>query len=451
MIEIIRYLILSTLIWGVLVLVYPLISRAGSFEQRRWYMLLTLSFGALLPLVHWTTPELPVLMVSLPELNFYPPSIPSEAAAMDWTWTDLFLSIYFAGLFLRLGYYLLGSLRLIRLCRQGIRSSYMNSPIFLLPFPMVPFHVMGQLYFPRHLVEDPNAFQMAFRHEQAHQQLGHGIDLLLGNLAQILFWFQPLTTLIVRELRLIHEYQADQTVIHDLERDNYARFLVTFRSIKLIHPAIHTLNQSPLKQRIMQMYQTPTAWKLPHFAVFFLLAASLLGTTAFKGITWMPDPSASALSVIDTIPFPDQLINVVPSEESFAVVEVMPRFPGCEEMGLSGADRDQCAQRKMLEYVYNHLKYPEEAIRKEVEGTSIASFIIEKDGSISTIKILRDIGGGTGEETSRVLRLMQEDGIRWIPGEQGGKKVRVEFKLPVKFKLTDKGDKTKSKKKRKSK
>ncbi|MBK7343411.1 MAG: hypothetical protein IPJ06_10175 [Saprospiraceae bacterium] len=56
---------------------------------------------------------------------------------------------------------------------------------------------------------------------------------------------------------------------------------------------------------------------------------------------------------------------------------------------------------------------------------------------MSSIQIVRDIGGGTGEETTRVLQQMQEEGIRWIPGEQEGKKVRVVFNLPIKFKLTD--------------
>ena len=80
----------------------------------------------------------------------------------------------------------------------------------------------------------------------------------------------------------------------------------------------------------------------------------------------------------------------------------------------------------------------------------MSAVVVEKDGTLSTFKIVRDIGGGTGEETTRVLQQMQQDGIRWIPGEQDGQKVRVEFMLPVKFKLTDDSSTASPKKRRKT-
>lgn len=437
MIEILRYLLLSSLIWGILVLAYPMISPVGSLVQRRWYLLLTLIGGALLPLMQWSSPEMPLIVLTLPEVVTNTPISDSVTTRSGWTWLDLSLFIYSAGLTVRAGYAVHGLIRLMQLCRKGIRTSYKLTPIRLLPFDTVPFHVFGQLYFPNSLVADTKAFHMAYKHELAHRQLGHGLDLFLGNLLRILFWFQPLVPVIIRELRLVHEFQADQAVIHEHERDTYARFIGTFRSTQPIHPAMHTISQSPLKQRIMQMYNTPTTWKLPHFALLLILASILTGTTAFSGISWKNQAGSNTLSVLDSIP--DSEGSAIPGaeSESFTIAEVMPRFPGCEDQGLTGLELNQCAQRKMLEYIYTHLKYPEEAIKNEVEGTSIASFIVEKDGSISSIQIVRDIGGGTGEETTRVLQQMQEEGIRWIPGEQDGQKVRVVFNLPIKFKLTD--------------
>ncbi|MEZ5030810.1 MAG: M56 family metallopeptidase [Saprospiraceae bacterium] len=443
--DILRYLLLSTLIWGILVLAYPMISRAGSLDQRRWYLIATLLAGALVPLVHWASPDLPAIVVTIPEVS----ALATGQLAPDritWSWTDLVLSLYLAGVLLRSGSFAVGMIQLVRLCQQGTRVTYLNTQVYLLPYAVVPFHGLGQLYFPSQMMDDPKAFQMAFRHEQAHQQLGHGIDLVLANLFRILFWFQPLVPLIIRELRLVHEFQADKTVIHQIERDAYARFIGSFRSTQRLHPTIHSLDQSPLKQRIMQMYTSPKTWKLSHFTILLALVSIVLGSTAFKGFTWTQHAGQASLAMLDSIPPSDQLPGS--GDESFSVVEVMPRFPGCEDQGLTGVELDRCAQRKMLEYVYTHLKYPEEAIKNEVEGTSIASFVVEKNGTISNIKIVRDIGGGTGEETARVLRQMQEDGIRWIPGEQGGQTVRVEFKLPIKFKLTDDSE-TSTKKKKK--
>lgn len=68
-----------------------------------------------------------------------------------------------------------------------------------------------------------------------------------------------------------------------------------------------------------------------------------------------------------------------------------------------------------------------------MEGTVYVNFTIEKDGNISNPRILRGIGSGCDEETLRVIKLMP----KWIPGEENGQTVRVQYNLPVKFKLDD--------------
>jgi len=121
-------------------------------------------------------------------------------------------------------------------------------------------------------------------------------------------------------------------------------------------------------------------------------------------------------------------------EEIFKVVEDMPRFPGCENKG-SKAERQQCAQRKMLEFIYANIKYPPIARENGVEGTAVVQFVVEKDGTVTDARVVRDPGAGTGNEALRVVNLMNQKGIKWIPGKQRGRPVRVQFNLPVKFRL----------------
>ncbi len=115
--------------------------------------------------------------------------------------------------------------------------------------------------------------------------------------------------------------------------------------------------------------------------------------------------------------------------------ESMPRFPGCEDQELASADLKKCAEKKMLEFVYQNISYPDEARTAGVEGTVVIRFVIEEDGSISEAKIVKEIGSGCGAEALRVVELMNEQGVKWIPGIQYGKPVRVYFNLPVKYKL----------------
>jgi len=127
----------------------------------------------------------------------------------------------------------------------------------------------------------------------------------------------------------------------------------------------------------------------------------------------------------------------LPIEEQvlFKIVEQMPLFPGCEDMEGSFQEKRACADKKMLDFIYARLKHPDEAKKQEIEGTVVVTFVVEKDGSVSDAEIVREIGGGCGEEALRVINLMNEEGIRWIPGEQRGRPVPVQFNLPVKFKL----------------
>lgn len=123
-----------------------------------------------------------------------------------------------------------------------------------------------------------------------------------------------------------------------------------------------------------------------------------------------------------------------PKDEIFVVAEDMPRFPGCEGKP-SKKEKEECAQQAMLKFIYENIKYPPIARENGVEGRAVVQFVVEKDGSIKDIKVVRDIGGGCGDEAARVVELMNKKGLKWIPGKQRGQPVRVQFNLPVQFKL----------------
>lgn len=119
-------------------------------------------------------------------------------------------------------------------------------------------------------------------------------------------------------------------------------------------------------------------------------------------------------------------------DEIFKVVEQMPRFPGCENKATE-AEKSECAKAKMLEYIYSNLKYPIIAMENNIEGQVVLQFVVEADGSITDIRILRDIGGSCGEAAEYVIKGMNKMGQKWTPGKQRGRPVRVLFTLPVKF------------------
>ncbi len=124
-----------------------------------------------------------------------------------------------------------------------------------------------------------------------------------------------------------------------------------------------------------------------------------------------------------------------PGNNVIIFVEEMPRFPGCEDMAASNDDKKKCADGKLMSFVYNNIKYPAIARETSVEGMVVVQFVVEKDGSISGIKLVRDIGAGCGQEAVRVVELMNKESLKWSPGKQQGRPLRVQFNLPVRFKL----------------
>lgn len=111
--------------------------------------------------------------------------------------------------------------------------------------------------------------------------------------------------------------------------------------------------------------------------------------------------------------------------------EEMPRFPGCEDRDMTKKERNECATNMLLKFMYNNIHYPEMARQNGIEGMVYLKFVVEKDGSISHAQVMRDIGGGCGQEALRVVGQMP----KWLPGKQQGRAVRVQFSLPVKYKL----------------
>ena len=122
-------------------------------------------------------------------------------------------------------------------------------------------------------------------------------------------------------------------------------------------------------------------------------------------------------------------------EEIFMIVEQSPRFPGCEDMDGSKEEKEACAQKKMLEYIYGNLKYPAIARENGIEGQVVIQFVVDKDGSINDINLVRNLEGGCGEAALKVVEGMNKLPQKWTPGKQRGRAVKVKYTLPVKFKL----------------
>ncbi|MGM0612647.1 MAG: energy transducer TonB [Bacteroidota bacterium] len=136
------------------------------------------------------------------------------------------------------------------------------------------------------------------------------------------------------------------------------------------------------------------------------------------------------LLFLTVIPFMSQAQD---DNEVFTVVEDAPEYPG-------GA-------KARVDFIKNNLEYPESARKNNVEGTVYITFVIDTDGSVTEVELLRGIEENCNKAALEVVKSMP----KWIPGKQRGEPVKVQFNMPIRFKLEDKRKEKKESKESKEK
>ncbi len=119
----------------------------------------------------------------------------------------------------------------------------------------------------------------------------------------------------------------------------------------------------------------------------------------------------------DTLDDYEFLEGEVVEDISADIVEQMPEFPGGNE--------------KMMEFISSNTQYPQEAKNKGIQGRVLVNFVVDTDGSVTDVDVMKGIGGGCDEEAVRVVKSMP----KWQPGRQRGKAVKVVYTIPFDFKL----------------
>lgn len=156
------------------------------------------------------------------------------------------------------------------------------------------------------------------------------------------------------------------------------------------------------------------AWIIP-FAIVFVMANSMY---AQKKVTQQPAPQKKEVRKSPQRKSNPKVGEKEKGSDVFVVVEKQPEFPG--------------GQDQLMKFLSQNIKYPVKAQEKKMQGRTVVSYVVEKDGSISDVQIVRSSSKLLDEEAIRVVKQMP----RWKPGMQDGEKVRVRYTLPVHFRLT---------------
>ncbi|RYU86961.1 TonB family protein [Mucilaginibacter terrigena] len=285
-------------------------------------------------------------------------------------------------------------------------------------------------------------------HELVHARQFHSADVLIIEAVMIINWFNPVVYLYRFAIKHVHEYIADRhTLKAGTNKAAYALLLLSQTFDTPAHQLVNPFyNHSLLKKRIMMLQKDRSqriklikyGLSAPLFILMLVLSSATISNsnavstihekaekvfrapakevlidTTYKTTIVTYDPKKDKLPLLDTIPEENKT-------QVFTAVEQSPRFPG--------------GQAAFAKYLGKNIKYPAEAKKNKVEGRSVLTFVVETDGSLTDIKVLRALGSGTDEEAVRVLKASP----KWVPGIQNGRKVRVQYSVPVTFSLGNK-------------
>lgn len=126
-----------------------------------------------------------------------------------------------------------------------------------------------------------------------------------------------------------------------------------------------------------------------------------------------------------------ELISSTRQDTTVILNEELPRFPGCEDLGLAPEEFIKCSDKKLVEYLSANIKYPRYSREAGIEGQAVVQFVINKDGQVTDIKVLNGVSRDIKQEVVRLVTEMP----KWIPGMQDGNPVKVLFTLPIRFNL----------------
>lgn len=446
------YIVKSSVCLALFYLFYRLLLSRETFHRfNRCALLGVLFLSVLIPCIEVQVQhpaDLQQAMYALGQLSAEVASVPTadfSASSVDtsvWLVAGCMLVYLLGGAFFLLrNLYSLYRLRhLFRACRQESLAGYLPGcparvQLRVYEGELSPFSWLHYIFISRADLQE-NGREILI-HELAHIRLRHSWDLLLADCCIFLQWFNPAAWLLKQELQAIHEYQADETVIHEGVNARQYQLLIIKKAVGTrLYSMANSLNHSSLKKRItMMMKEKSNPWA--RLKYLYVLPVAAMTLTAFARpevssvmneissdkvndlVAFMKEKNVEKADTVAPVYVPAEVAAKLKGAVSGASEE-MPEFPDGGTAGL-------------MKYLAANIRYPESAKKAGKQGRVIVQFVVCKDGSITNVSTLRDIDPALDAEAIRVISAMP----KWKPGRQKGKEVDVKYTVPVMFRLPD--------------
>ena len=364
-------------------------------------------------------------------------------------WAVIF-GVYLAGIILLLLKNLLVFVylhRLLKRCRQEQTAD--GQVYYRCPDRMGPFSWLGRVVLSS--ADDGPLTDCILAHERAHAALGHSFDLLLVELFLCFQWFNPAAWWLKKDLRLVHEYEADRYVLASgFDARAYQLLLIRKSVGPKLYNMVHSFNNYSLKKRITMMMKRKSKFWTQAKSLYVLplggFVLSLFACTDGK------KPSVQEAQPVESQPVEAQSAkpqevavkeqprdSVAPFQEeknqrvatTTPVKEPVKKPSGKDASATHEEPSFPGGDAACFKWIIDNIKYPAGAIEKGIEGRVIVQFLVTKDGKITNAEVTHSSDPLLDAEALRVIRSMPD----WIPAKHNGQNIDMQFSLPLTFRL----------------
>jgi len=420
-------------------LFYRLFFAGDTFwKTRRYYMLFSILLSFVYPFLsieNWLQKQEPVqkLIVNYATLPEFTVTAVQETSVFSLG--NILLAIYGLIVLILLVRFILQLASILRIRLHGSVKMVQNTRIIAIEKEVTPFSFFGSVFMNPELHNEHETKEI-LAHELTHVRQGHSFDVLVSEVLTIVFWLNPATWLLKREIRQNLEFLADNKVIESgFDSQTYQYHLLQLSYQTPEHKLGNKFNVSPLKKRIIMMNQKKSAKaSLLKYSLIVPLALALvvssnaqtvinkakkvLSTTTTKEVN-ATEKKILTVSAKNTVAVtdPDTVVENGETEKAWDVVEKMPQYPG--------------GDGELMGFLARNIRYPAIAQQNNIQGKVILGFVVSSKGKVINPVILRSVDPSLDKEALRVISTFPD----FVPGEQNGKKVATRYTIPVIFRL----------------
>ena len=359
---------------------------------KRWFLWFSIMFSIGIPFVTVNSPE-QILPINLDEISVKTTEFQSQIQNSSIGFESILLILYLAGCALFLFRFVKHLSDIYVVIKNNNHQRDENYTIILLTSDCLPHTFLNYIFL------NENAFQKneipldILNHEKTHARQWHSIDIVLIEILKIIFWFNPIFQAYKKAMQRNHEFLSDENVVKNTnDIATYQAQLLQYAQPSKTYILSSNINYLLTKKRFIMMTKNVSTTKIyaKQLGLLFLFATltMLLSTKSFAQEKNNSDNQNAILTAVD----------------------VKPEYVG----GVA----------KFYKFFMKEMKIPSNFKGK---GKLQMSFVVEKDGSLTDIKVIKDDNTNLGDEATAVL----QKSPKWIPGMQDGKVVRVEYKLPI--------------------